>query len=230
MAVNGAHFDLAPGAQDAMVLHWVYDPRRVTQMRQGLNAGPSIEDSSVVAVNVGVDFLGPFPALGLPLIDDFFATIEWSSGGKDVQRVEFDCLKGSGLSIAAARAAVYLSYVLSPGIDPALMPTARVNVTLGRLPSGREKPRRTRLLGTVNNGAGSAQVQIPSFAESLVVLSDQVPLVVNVAQLQDNLTSSQQNVTASTQVVPVDALADSIVLNNNGAVPARLAAQFNLAL
>lgn len=230
MAVNGAHFDLLPGAQNALILHWVYDPRRVTQTRQGLYAGPSIEDSSVVAVDVGVEFLDAFPALGSPLIDDFFATVEWSSGGKEVQRVEFDCLKGASISLPAARAAVYVSYVLAAGIDPATMPTARVNVTLGRLPTGHEKPRRTVLAGVVNAGAGSAPLPVPAFADSLTVLSDQVPLVVGVAQLQDNFTSSLQNVTSSSQVVPVDSLADLVVLNNNGAANARLAARFQLAL
>lgn len=230
MAVSGAHFNLQPGAEKALVLQWVYDPRRASAARQGVFAGPSIEDSTIVSVNIGVSFQADFPApVGVPSIADFFATVEWSSGGKDVQSVEFDCMKGGSVSFPASRAAVYLNYELGVGVDPDTMPTALVNVTVGRQTSGHQRPRRTRQLGAVGVGGG-ANALIPSFAESVVILSDQIPLVAGVVQTQGNFTLSQQNVTSSLQTVPVDAVADALTVNNNGGVAARLAAQFFLSL
>lgn len=230
MAISGAHFTLKPGSTKAAVLSWVYDPRRASAARAGINAGPTIEDVTVISVNVGVSFLADFlaPAV-VPAIADFFATVEWSSGGKEIQSVDFDCLKGGSISMPAARVAVYLNYVLGTGIDASTMPDAEINVTLGRQPTGKQRPRRTLQFGSVGAGGG-ASVLIPSYADSVAILSDQTPLVVGVVQSQGNLTVSQQNVSSSTQSVPVDSLADMITANNNGAVAARLAARFELSL
>lgn len=232
MAVSGAHFTLRPGALNALVVHWVYDPRRVTDARQGLQAGPSIEDASTVSIDVTTTLDGDFPAgFPLPLVD-FFATVEWSSGGKEVQRVEFDCLNGGSVSMAAARAAVYCTYAVDPTIDAvslAAMPNAEVNVTIGRMPTGKQRPRRTRQLGTIPI-AGASTVSIPNFSDGVVILSDQIPLVARVEQYQGNFLSSAQNVASSLTPAPIDSLANLVTVVNNGGIAARMAAQFTLAL
>lgn len=232
MSVTGAHFDLKPGNTDAMVLHWVFDPRRSQPGRVGAAAGPSIEDASVVSVNLGVEWSGPFPQDNNPepALADLYATISWSSGGKDVQTCEVDLVNGTSISFAATRAEISASYVTRPGVDKSLLPVATINVTMGRLPSGKQA-RRSRYYGLVDPGVTEIR-DVPPFAESLVVLSSQIPEVVRADQIQGSATLSRQNIVSQRldERIALHSLAEKIALTNNGAAPAILAVQYLLNL